>query len=164
MRREQSSNPVRFETKFTTHFKPQIGLYICKDALTPEQSEAIRSAFDGISDEDEDAIIKAFLKGSGAIKKVSSALTEEEMSMITEILSDPEVVENLPTFLEAVGKIDPQDTERIKVAFAKLKPENIPKIEEILGKLQVLPGVYTLSCTDVITAVSIIPRFLSSSS
>jgi hypothetical protein len=135
-----------------------IGYYVCEDALEAEQVAALRRITDEISSEEEAVIMGAFIKGDyiGAamaapaaigldipprvfeiVNQVMSKLTADDYKELGKLIGDPLVADGLPDFLEAVGQIEPADIELLKGAMGKVVPENIPKIDKLLGKLGV---------------------------
>ena len=152
----------------------ELGTFVCKNALTPQQRNLINEAFSDMTPEQEDRLVTALIsnnldalleivpetlgvevptEGIKVVKRLTEALTTEELNAIMEIMQDPKVAENLLPMMEAMGKIKQKDLDILGEAFSTVDKENIPKIDALLTRLNV-------SFTSFLTDPSLFAEFL----
>ena len=143
--------------KFPNAF--EAGAYVCRDALTPNQQMSVADAFNGISEKDEEAVLKAALAGENdqlvltvvrsltgrslnpsslaVARKFTSELSAEEMGHLRKFLEHPDVSKNMLATLEAMSKVDPKHFDILGEAFSRVRKPNVPKIEAAFKKLNI---------------------------
>ena len=69
--------------------------------------------------------------------QVTSKLTKSDLKTLLEFGKDPQIIQNMPAFLKAVGKIQPEDMTTLKAAMGKVDPQNVAEIDGLLSDLGV---------------------------
>ena len=142
-----------------------LGYGLCDKALNPEQKKKLHALTDEFSPEELDGMYNSFLSyiDSGdsidlilAAKQapkalnidvpdrvwelgqeVMSKLTKSDLKVLLEFAKDPAILQNMPAFMKAVGKVTPEDMQTLKAAMGKVNPEHVAEIDLLLSDLGV---------------------------
>ena len=135
-----------------------LGYGLCANALSPAQLGKLRALTDEFSNDELDGMYNSFIEGDliGAARQapkaldievpdriwelagqVTSKLTKSDLKTLLEFGKDPQVIQNMPAFMKAVGKIQPDDMTTLKAAMGKVNPKNVAEIDGLLSDLGV---------------------------
>ena len=135
-----------------------LGYGLCAKALSPQHMAKLRALTDDFDNAELDGMYNSFIEGDliGAARQapkamdievpdriwelaeqVTSKLTKQDFKTLLEFGKDPKVIANMPAFLKAVGKIEPEDMKTLKGAMAKVNPKNVKEIDGLLSDLGV---------------------------
>ncbi len=136
------------------------GAYLCKGALTADQSLALENAFSGVSRENEKELLELLASGRPAeaaevlpkalglnlsqadidlAKKFLAVFTLEDLQRLSEVFSPAEGdgADGVRALLEVLEKIDREHLDILSVALGRIKTENMPEIEAALEDLDI---------------------------
>ena len=135
-----------------------LGYGLCANALSPQQLVKLKALTGEFSNDELDGMYNSFIEGDliGAARQapkamdievpdriwelaeqVTSKLTKQDLKTLLEFGKDPKVIQNMPAFMKAVGKIDPADMKTLKGAMSKVNPKNVAEIDGLLSELGV---------------------------
>jgi len=135
-----------------------MGYYICHNAIDIDQEIKLRALTESVSDEHMDriyAMLKAgkYLNATMLVPaaigievpdrvwevaaQVGSRLEVSDFRHIPKFIGDPKFVSSLPSFMNAIGKIESKDLLSLKGTIKKFNPENMKVIDRLTKKLNV---------------------------
>lgn len=80
--------------------------------------------------------------------RLASTFNEpEDINAIMNLLTDPIIQSNLGILMEKVSSLDPVHISGAAKTFGKIKPENMPKVDKLLGKLNVTLATFIMDPT-----------------
>merc|ERR1712038_2122935 len=106
-----------------------MGYYVCHNAINIEQEVKLRALTGSFKDEDMDRIYREVME------QVGSRLERGDIKYIPKFIGDPKVIQNIPAFLNAVGKIESDDALTLKNTIKKFDPESMAQMDKLTVKL-----------------------------
>ncbi len=77
--------------------------------------------------------------------RLSSAFSEpQDINAIMSLITEPAIQDNLANIMETVSDIDPSYIEGAAKTFGKIKPQNMPKVDELLSQLNVTLATFIM--------------------
>merc|ERR1712038_942 len=133
-----------------------MGYYVCHNAINIEQEVKLRALTGSFKDEDMDRIYRLLMEGKylkavmlvqktlgievpdrvwEVMEQVGSRLERGDIKYIPKFIGDPKVIQNIPAFLNAVGKIESDDALTLKNTIKKFDPESMAQMDKLTVKL-----------------------------
>jgi len=133
-----------------------MGYYVCHNAINIEQEVKLRALTGSFEDDDMDRIYELLMEGKylkavmlvqktldievpdrvwEVMKQVGSRLEGSDIKHIPKFIGDPKVIQNIPAFMNAVGKIESEDALILKNTIKKFDPESMAQIDKLTVKL-----------------------------
>merc|ERR1712117_290090 len=133
-----------------------MGYYVCHNAINIEQEVKLRALTGSFEDDDMDRIYELLMEGKylkavmlvqktldievpervwEVMKQVGSRLEGSDIKYIPKFIGDPKFIQNIPAFMNAVGKIESEDALILKNTIKKFDPESMAQIDKLTVKL-----------------------------
>lgn len=145
-----SLNSKRFNSTF------ELGSYLCHRGLSDQNLKDVSASLGRMNVSYADDVLLAMVKndfaelqnilpaslgikltksGYESVQNLLEVLSHNEINQLMALLDDPEVTASLGLMIEAFGKLEKRYIDEMGAAIAKIDPNNIPIIEEKLGRL-----------------------------